>query len=394
MSVRPLRLALVGEYPVEEDALHAGGMQSVTHCLAHAMARRDDVECHVISAAPGVREPYREVGALRVHLIPRLSLPRLATCRLHDAPRLVRKIRSIQPDLVHGQGQDRHGLAAVQSGFPVVITPHGVVHLESRILKRHAFDAWGAVKGFLLNRTGRETFRRADDLIIISRYLPEVCGGLLRAPVHFIENPVDPTFFELVRQPEPGRLLFAGTILPRKRVHELVRAVACLKRMEEAEGPVAEPTQLRVVGPPLDAGSIAQIEQLVAEHLLQDRVTLTGAISQAELFEEYRRAEILVLASQEETAPQIIAQAMACGMPAVAAAVAGIPHMVKDGKTALLYPLGDAEAAARQIRRLRTDPRLRQEMGSRAREEAESRFHPEAIAEQTVEVYRQRLAAR
>jgi Glycosyltransferase Family 4 len=108
-------------------------------------------------------------------------LPRLATCRIHDVPSMVPVIRAIRPDIVHGQGQDRHSLAALRAGFPTVITPHGVFFIESRMLQRHRFDLLGMLKKRLVNSMEEEVFRRASDMIIISRYLPEIYGPMLSA---------------------------------------------------------------------------------------------------------------------------------------------------------------------------------------------------------------------
>ncbi|MCK4412805.1 MAG: glycosyltransferase family 4 protein [Candidatus Eisenbacteria sp.] len=435
---RRVRVALVGEYPIAEDAIHAGGIQSVTHGLAHALARRDDIECHVVCATAGVNELERQVGPLTVHFVRRTALPRLATNRLHDVPRLVQLIRYLEPDVVHGQGQDRHGLAAVRSGFPTVVTPHGVIFVESRLLRRHALDAVGGLKKYLLDRTEREVFDRAKDMIIISPYLPRIYGRMLSARPHLIENPINEAFFSLERAPEPGRLLFAGTVVPRKRVEDLVYAVAALRRSAiSASSPLAPGSipgapaglgsaatatagapgvpargagdlagasgsgvrqpdwfprlQLRIAGPLVDRDSEARVRGAIAEQRLEQSVTLLGAVSQTELYEEYRRAQVLVLASREETSPQIIAQAMACGLPIVASRAGGVPDMVRDGEEALLFPIGNIDTCAAQIRRLLDETGFREAMGYRIREAAGRRFHPDAVAEQTVGVYREML---
>lgn len=399
-----LRVALVGDYPVREDAIHAGGVQSVTHGLAHALARRPDVECHVVCATRNPGSDSRRNGDLHVHFVARPPLPRLATCHLYDVPRLVKQIRAIAPDIVHGQGQDRHGLAAVRCGLPCVITPHGVIFLETPLLKRSALDFAGALKQRIMDGIEREIFRRAPDMIVISRYLPDIYGPMLTARKHFIENPIDAEFFSLARDPRRGRLLFAGTVVPRKRVEDLVRATARLVRLagdgQEREvggslrlGTYARPVwsaglQLRIVGPLTDAGAVASVRTEVAAAGIAERVVLTGPLSQQDLYEEYRCADILVLASREETAPQVIAQAMACGLPVVSSNGGGVPHMVRDGETALLFPVGDFERCAAQIRRLLDDDALRAAITARAREEARQRFHPDAVAAQTVAAYR------
>ncbi len=389
-----LRVALIGEYPVAEDRIHAGGVQSVTHTLAHALARREDVECHVLCATRGVREPFRQVGDLRVHFVGRPPLPRLVTCHHHDVPRLLRVVRRIAPHVVHGQGQDRHGLAAVKSGLPRVVTPHGVIFVESHLLKKHRFDLIGSLKKHLLDGVEREVFRRSTDMIIISRYLPVAYREMLSARSHFIDNPVQAEFFALERAPQRGRLLFLGTVVPRKRVTDLVRAIAVLKEQEASRAAswLAD-LELRVVGPLVDPACEAEVQRLISEKDLADFVTLTGALSQEEVRQEYRRAEALVLASREETAPQVIAQAMACGLPIVSSAAGGVPYLVRDGETALLFPTGDFQACADRIARLIGNDDLRRQMTERIRVEAQQRFHPDTVAAQTVAVYRQVLAA-
>jgi len=388
-------VALVGEYPISEEAIQEGGIQSVTYALAHALARRPDVECHVIAAMNGATTKYRRVGELQVHYVRRLNLPRLVTQRIHDVPALVRLIRSINPDIVHGEGQDRQALAALGAGFPTVITPHGVLFIESRMMRRHALDVAGALKRYLINDMEREVFRRARDMIIISRYLPQIYGTMLQARTHFIENPIDQEFFQLPRSPEAGRLLFVGTVVPRKRVQDIVTAVAQLLSMPEgasSDGQWRSALQLRIAGPLMDAGSEALLRSTIESTGLQRRVILLGPVSQSQLLDEYARAQILVLASKEETAPQVIAQAMACGLPTVASAVGGIPDMVREGETGLMFPFSDTQALAKQLFRLLNDAQLREAMERRIVVEGRERFHPDSVAAQTVAVYREILS--
>jgi glycosyltransferase involved in cell wall biosynthesis len=386
---------LVGEYPISEESIQEGGIQSVTYALAHALARRPDIECHVVAAMNGATTNYRRVGALHVHYIRRLNLPRLVTQRLHDVPALVRLIRSVNPDIVHGEGQDRQALAALGAGFPTVITPHGVLFIESRMMRGHSLDIAGALRQHLINRMEREVFRLASDMIIISRYLPQIYGAMLGACTHFIENPIGEEFFHVVRSPEAGRLLFVGTVVPRKRVQDIVAAVAQVMSLPEGANSNARwkhHLQLRIAGPFLDAGSEALLRSMIASTGLQRQVILLGPVSQKQLLDEYARAQILVLASKEETAPQVIAQAMACGLPTVASAVGGIPAMVRDGETGLLFPFSDTQVFARQLFRLLSDSQLREAMENRIVLEGRERFHPDSVASRTVAVYREILS--
>lgn len=369
----------------------------MTYALAHALARRPDIECHVIAAMKGATTTYRRVGELHVHHIGRLNIRHLVsvTLRLFDVPALIRLIRSINPDVVHAECQDGHALAALRAGFPTVVTPHGVVFIETRMLPRHWLDFAGylRLRQYLVDGMEREVFKRARDMIIISRYLPQIYGPMLQARKHFIENPISQEFFQVPRSPEPGRLLFVGTVVPRKHVQDIVAAVARVLDM-----PAASDTrwkndlQLRIAGPLLNADSEALLRGTIESTGLQGRVTLLGPVSQSQLVDEYARAQILVLASKEETAPQVIAQAMACGLPTVASAVGGIPAMIREGETGLLFPFSDTQALAKQLFRLLNDSPLREAIETRIVREGRERFHPDSVAAQTVEVYREILS--
>ncbi len=392
-----LRVALVGEYPITEESIQEGGVQSVTHALAHALARRPDIECHVIAAMKDATTKYRRIGELHVHYIRRLNIRHLVsvTLRMLDVPALVRLIRSINPDVVHGENQDRHALAALGAGFPTVITPHGVVFIETRMMARHWLDIAGYLRfrQYLVNEMEREVFRRARDMIITSRYLPQIYGPMLQAHQHFIDNPIGQEFFQVLRSPEPGRLLFVGTVVPRKHVQDIVAAVAQVLNMPAGSNAQwKSDLQLRIAGPLLDAGSEALLRSTIESTGLQRRVTLLGPVSQSQLLDEYARAQILVLASKEETAPQVIAKAMACGLPTVASAVAGIPAMVREGESGLLFPFSDTQALAKQLFRLLNDSQLREAMETRIVREGRERFHPDSVAARTVAVYREILS--
>ena len=395
-SARRLRVAIVSDYPVDEDATAQNGVQSVTHALAHALAERPDVECHIVSAMNDATTTYRQDGALHVHYVKRLNLPRLVTLRVHDVPRLVSVIRSIKPDIVHGQGQDRHALAALDSGAPTVVTPHGVLFIESRMLQKNRWDVLGALKKHAVANMEREVFRRAQDMIIISRYLPQTYGSMLTARSHFIENPIDEDYFRIRRLPEPGRTLFVGTVVPRKSVQDIVRAIGQLVR-EPDTGVTGDKAwrsrlQLRIAGPIPDPGSEAEIRRAIDEYGLQERVQLLGPISREQLLDEYARAQVLLMASREETTPQVISQAMACGLPVIASRVGGIPDMVEDGRTALLFEFGDVAACAAHLRRMLDDDDFRAEIEHTVRDQAHKRFHPQSVAEQTLSVYHEVLA--
>ena len=98
-------------------------------------------------------------------------------------------------------------------------------------------------------------------------------------------------------------------------------------------------------------------------------------------------ADILCLPSYREGFGLTIIEAAACGVPAVATHIYGITDAVADGKTGLLFPVGDVAALTQALLRLITENELRQQMGSKARERALELFSSEKIAHELLALY-------
>jgi glycosyltransferase involved in cell wall biosynthesis len=112
-------------------------------------------------------------------------------------------------------------------------------------------------------------------------------------------------------------LLSVGRLVPGKG-HALV--VRALQQIPDAE--------LVVVG---DGPERSAIEEAVKAGGLSGRVRFTGALPHAKLVEYYRAADVMVLASASEGMPNVVLEALACGMPVVATAVGGIPEILDRG---------------------------------------------------------------
>jgi glycosyltransferase involved in cell wall biosynthesis len=77
----------------------------------------------------------------------------------------------------------------------------------------------------------------------------------------------------------------------------------------------------------------------------------------------------------------------------VAAAHGGLPEIIEDGTTGLLFPPGDAAALARAARQLIDDPALAADLGARAAGQAQRRFAPERLIEAVLDLYAEVLRA-
>jgi glycosyltransferase involved in cell wall biosynthesis len=115
---------------------------------------------------------------------------------------------------------------------------------------------------------------------------------------------------------------------------------------------------------------------------------MLGHVDHVRLRDQLAQASILLLPSRQENAPMAIAEAMAAGLPAVAANRCGMPYMVQEGQTGFLIDPESTEQIAERLARLVSSPDLGRQMGQAGRRIALERFHPRAVAEKTRAVYR------
>jgi colanic acid/amylovoran/stewartan biosynthesis glycosyltransferase WcaL/AmsK/CpsK len=103
-------------------------------------------------------------------------------------------------------------------------------------------------------------------------------------------------------------------------------------------------------------------------------VEMVGAAEQDEVLAWWHRATIAVLSSTSEGMPVSLMEAGACGVPAVATAVGGIPELIADGESGILTPPGSASAMAEALGWLLRNPALARRLGAAARRRVEEKF--------------------
>jgi glycosyltransferase involved in cell wall biosynthesis len=383
MSDRPVRVAMLGPYPADPARLW-GGVQAAYLYLVRGLQQVPGVELHVLTLrAAGQPGPdARQDGALRVHYLP--MYPRLERARNYRnfQAAVNRKLEEIQPDVVHVQDVAADAYVALRSGYPTVMTVHGIRREDRKHIRswtqrlRNYFDT-----AFI----EQYTLRRTRHLIAINRYVTETYQSLLPVDgaVYYIPNAVDAQFFSLPGGEHEHTVLYAGRVTPLKRVMDLVQAFALVV----ARVPTA---QLRIAGEMTsDRDYAAAVRAWVRQANLEQNIHLLGPLPEQAIQHEYAACRLLALASAQESAPMVIAQAMAAGKPVVATRVGGVPEMLgEDCSRGLLVRPGSISEMADAIVRLLQDPRLRAAMGESGRAFARENYHPLSVARRTAEVYR------
>jgi glycosyltransferase involved in cell wall biosynthesis len=105
-----------------------------------------------------------------------------------------------------------------------------------------------------------------------------------------------------------------------------------------------------------------------------------------------RRWSVFVTPSLHEGLPLASLEAMAAGVPVVAAATGGLCELVDDGVTGFLVPPRDANALARRVDQLLCDPALRDDMSRRAVQRVAARFSEQRMAREVGGIYEQMLS--
>ncbi len=180
-------------------------------------------------------------------------------------------------------------------------------------------------------------------------------------------------------------LLFAGRIQPLKAPDVLLRAVAVLLERTPA---LRERLVVPVVGGPSGSGLDAPTSLVgLAESLgVADVVRFVPPVAQSELARWYAAATLVAVPSYNESFGLVAAEAQACGTPVVAAAVGGLPVVVRDGASGVLVEGHDPVRWADALGDLLADPARVARLGEGALAQARE-FSWDATARRTLEVY-------
>ncbi len=377
-----MKIVMIGAYPLQAGVIN-GGIESVTSTLVPALAARDDVESITVLRfhhGEALTDHRREGPKVDVYYLRGQNRWRTITGSVFDVRKARKIIARLEPDVVHGQEIGCFGDIATRCSPRAVVTVHGLPHVEVRLSARTSLRDRLRIKP--METMVRRVLERAKVVISISQYDAKQLFGLIHGTQVSIANPTGEQFFALAPSgPSEPRLLFAGVLTPRKDALGLLNAFAEVQSSLPA-------ARLVVVGPQPNEDYARTVRQRVAALGLEESVDFVGFVDNDRLRQEISAARGIVLFSREETAPTIIAQAMAAGKPVVATRVGGIPEMVGDGETGFLVESGDESTLASRMLTLLEDQELCLRMGRRAHEAARDRFAPDAVAERTVEAYR------
>jgi glycosyltransferase involved in cell wall biosynthesis len=351
--------------------------------LLQGFAQMGEAEIHIVSCArASMKSPEKLAPNIYFHglHVPKIGWMRTLFAGCSWAVR--KKLRQIKPDLVHGQGTEEYcSISAVLSGFPNVMTIHGNMRLIAQVNRHKPFShPWLAaqLEGWTVPRSG--------GVICITNYTQEAVSRRARR-TWVLPNAVDSSFFDINSQPSAEAVpivLCVGLICSRKNQNALIRAL----------DPLVEKLRFRLhflghVSP----GQAYDDEFL---ELVKERAWCAhlGFADREKLKEHFRQTTAIMLPSLEDNCPMVVLEAMAAGVPVIAAKVGGVPDLVEDGKTGIFCDPNESESMRGALAKVLADTSAAREMASRARVFALQRFQPKVIAQRHFEIYREVLGER
>ncbi len=221
--------------------------------------------------------------------------------------------------------------------------------------------------------------KRADAVIALCAQADNelVVAGFPRDRIVKIPNGVDTSLFKPGAEAArlPANLLFVGRLDYMKGVDILLKSIASLQTGDSK-------ISCDIIG---DGPCRKTLQQLACELDIADKVTFAGAC--ANIVPYLHKASCFVLPSRSEGMPNVILEAMACGLPIIATLVGGTPDIIKDEYNGLLIPPDDIPALSFALTRMLADRNLANRLGKQARMDAEEHYSIDKVADAYIALY-------
>jgi len=349
-------------------------------------------EVHFISYSQPFRLNGREAGIF-YHEVPVSNYPlfEFPPYDLALASRMAEVAEFYELDLLHVHYAIPHSVSALlarqmlaaRRKLPFVTTLHGT-----------DITLVGLDRSYL--PITRYAIQESDGVTSISEYLKEktladfgVTRDIAVVPNFVNCNVYQPYQDESKRALERARfarpdekiLIHLSNFRPVKRVVDVVKVFAQVAAQV--------PAQLVLVG---DGPDRSAAEWLAHDLKIHSKIHFLG--KQERVNELLPLADLMVMPSELESFGLAALESMACKVPSIATRVGGVPELIDDGETGLLYPVGAVDDMAKGALALLTDPDRLQTMRDAGRKAAQKRFCSTLVIPKYVEFYESLLANR
>ncbi len=343
-----------------------GGVPRVTHGLAVDFVQRGH-QVWVVAPSYGARDIKRLEEGVHVFRFSSFEWPTYKDLRIPFLPLLpVRNlIKRSDPDIIHIHSPVVLGnIAQIFAGGlhkPVIATNHYLPINMSRSLMADPVigRSFSTISySYLVNFCNHCEYVTAPTMTALNLLYEHG----LHAPAAAISNgidlkmfspgPADPQVLHRFHLPEDRQIvLHVNRLSEEKRVDVLIEATASMRQQ----------AHIVLVGTgPAEHELRAQVEHLG----ISDRVSFLGFVRDEDLLALRRSSALFVIPSEADLQSLATMEAMACGLPIVAANSYALPELVHHEKNGFLFQPGDSTQMAAQMDQLLRDQTLRTQMGA------------------------------
>ena len=370
-----MRVAIISETFLPK----VDGIVKVACLLLDHLSKRG-IEALVIAPRYGDSRRYNDVP---VRSLPSLSLPLYPEARLGFAtPSLYRDLADFQPDVAHLFHPVMTGIPTMMMLKWMAVPTVTSFHLDyARLAPQFRLGALDlGFTGPLIDELTKTIFNWADYSLAPSKLAQRRMRRLGIKNVGLWRRGVDAAAFNpkfrsaamraemTAGNPHDTLLLYVGRLSHEKQIEHIRPTLEQLPN-----------TRLALVG---DGPARPALERYFAGL----PVTFMGYLRGKRLSQTYASADIFVFPSRLETFGLVVIEAMAAGLPVVAARVGGVGDMVSEGVNGYTFESGDRAMLLAGLRKIARDRDTMRRMGQQARAYAEGQSW-EAIMDEVIELY-------
>lgn len=276
-----------------------------------------------------------------------------------------------QPDVIHLQTAETIALAIMRyvrkNDIPLVTTGHAYpdnVTGQFKFLKPVKKPVDAAVRAYMASFLKHSEYATMPTEMAIGDLIPKN-RKRFKVSVEALSNGVDLSQFkpgkpsaqiakELQLDLNKPRVIYVGRVDPEKSIEKVVEAFSlALKKVSDAE--------LLIVG---DGIAKPELEKLVREKGIEDKVKFPGRIMPPKLQEVYRTGTLFATASKTETQGIVLIEAAATGLPLVAVDAGAVRELCQNKKNGLLCKPDNVRQMARAMVKILNDKKLQEQYGA------------------------------
>ena len=323
--------------------------------------------------------------------INRFSTINVPFIRVLHLPRKISKhLKNKDFDVYHVHTPD---LAFFLNKGPLVVTAHTTLFGEGKSIEmslgRNILDNIASFYYREIRFLDKRVYDKAQVIIVVNENIKdelERVYKIKKKKIVTINNGVNTKVFFAMKNKDKIKealglssqdfvVLYVGRLEARKNVDLLIKALCLLK---------TENIVTLIIG----KGSKGDALKELSEHLgLGTRLKFVGNVTDSNLVRIYNASDVFVLPSTYEGMPLTILEAMACGVPVIAAGFSGVENILSNNKNGIILPETSAACLAEKIMYVHNQVAFWQTLRKKAIETITSKFSLEAAVEKTIEIY-------